>query len=84
MGGFCRFQRERVRVKQRHELTRFDQPRRLVQNFAVMLTSMPRQKWQQSEDTGVSRPAKGKRCQAVLPPTKAAEHMPVIHPCRLE
>ncbi|MNV48040.1 hypothetical protein D3C71_1399290 [compost metagenome] len=84
MGGFCRFQRERVRVKQRHELARLDQPRRLAQNLAVMLAALARQQWQQGEDTGVSRPAKGKRCQAVLPPPQATEHMTVIHPCRLE
>ncbi|MNC68415.1 hypothetical protein D3C75_1190060 [compost metagenome] len=84
MGGFCRLQCERVRVKQRHELTRLDQPRRLAQNLAVMLAPLPRQQWQQGEDTGISRPAKGQRCQTVLAPPQATEYMTVIHPGSLE
>jgi hypothetical protein len=84
MGGFCGFQSERVRVKQRRELARLNQPRRLVQNLAVMLTPLAGQERQQSEDTGVRRPAKGKWCQAVLPPPQTTEHMTVIHPCCLE
>ena len=62
MGGFCGLQSERVRVKQRYELTRLYQQCRLEQNLAVMLTSPARQERQQCEDAGISRPAKGKRC----------------------
>ncbi|MNF10884.1 hypothetical protein D3C80_2119620 [compost metagenome] len=55
-----------------------------MQNFAVMLTPLAGQEWQQGEDTGVSRPTKGKRCQAVLAPPQATEYMTEIHPGSLE